>query len=191
MNRLTAAFPTTIRPIEDKLRSLMETDFPKVFNIYTAIDMYDFCSKLLHYLEDKTIKANLDLLRHIVRIAEHYLTNILVKVVNNPEIQVESPILKIMKECFVNRIIDPKIPQPNMHVVDIWQFDRGMKYNTENYKSFPPWLKELQLMTKDGKVKPHPYFRAIEEGWLRYSKYRRDAMAMVHYIAERHRLKYA
>lgn len=191
IDHLVQLFPTSIRPVEAKLRSLLATDFTKIFRIYTAIDMYDFCGKLMRYIDGQTVRANMELLQRIFRIAEHYLTNILIRVINNPEIEVESPILVILKECFTRRMINPRVPDHDTGIVNVWHYNRASHWDLSRYETFPPWLQEGHFMDAAGRIHDSEYYVVNKQARLNLEKYRQKSMAMVRYIAERHQLKYS
>lgn len=187
--RLLDLFPTTVRPILPRLQEMLANDFDKIFKVYTAIDTYDFTSKLHKYLDGKASKKNLELLAKMQKISEHYLTNILLKVVNNPDVRIEWPIFQIMKECFVDFIIDPQKPRTD-NIVDMWLLDRPVKYSLQKYDSFPPWLRDEQALYADGSSEKLEFFAMINDLRKKYEQYRKQSMKMIEFIAQRHREKY-
>lgn len=191
VRNLIDKFPTTFRPIEEQLRELLISNFEAIFRIYTAIDLYDFCGKLIDYIGNQLPKQSLDLLKQIFKICEHYLTNILIRVINTPEIKVEPPIRRVLRECFVDRLINPANPPKNVNILDVWNFERGVKFHTTgDYKNYPPWLREGKVMGTDGVIHDSEYHHIRDQIMINTLKYRKESMAMVRYIADRHRLKY-
>lgn len=206
INKLEEYFPTMVKLNREKLQQLLNNDFVKIWKVYTAIDTYEFCSKLRSHLRGKTVSGNTDLLNKIVKISEHYLVNIMVRVINTPDMIVEWPVFQIMKECFSDYIIDPAI-DPDKQVItsksnskkkgsteikisDIWILDRPLKYNFERLSDFPPFIKDQCGMRADGTIYQLKTNKDATERRVKYEQYRDKSLDMVFYIAERHKKKY-
>lgn len=192
LHTLEQTVPTFMKINKDKIIELLKTDFDKFYKLYTAVDTYNFCSKLAKYFEKITVKPNLDLVKHIVKLSEHYLTNVMLKVINNPEIQIEWPIFSILKECFTDNVFDPMNEQ-KWNIIDLWVFDKPMKYSLEKYKSWPPILQEIHGMKSiDDPSSIYVIKSALymDDYRKNYEQFRKDEMSMVRYIAKRHHEKY-
>ena len=190
---LDQTIPTFMKIHAEKIIELLKTDFDKFYKLYSAVDTYNFCSKLSKYLSDKTTKKeNIALLNHIVKISEHYLTNVMLKVINNPHMTFEWPIFTVLKECFTDNIFDHAKPR-DWNIIDIWVLDRPMKYSLDRYEQWPPIIKAVHGM-KDP-ADPDSIYLIKSVTWtdtLRkdYEKFRKEQMTMVRYIAKRHKEKY-
>ena len=190
-NRITAKlcrlFPTTIRPMEADLRRVLVSHFSAIFNVMCVIDIFEVARHMLKYYEDIAVKPNLALLNKIVQVSEHHLTNVLMKVIQNPDMKTEQPILAVMKECFIDNLIDITKPVVG-DICDIW-IARPPAHDTTTYAGYPVWLKnEKELI--NGKAKHSKYYEYMDKHKKKIEVYRDKALDMVEFIAERHRLKY-
>lgn len=186
-------FPSFVQTNKERILELIKNDFKIFFKVYSAIDIYDFAGKLEKYLTDKTLKENLLLLKKITKIAEHYLTSIMLSVLNNKDTQIEWPMFQILKECFIDNIINMDEEPKNISIIDYWEFDKPLSYSFSNYNKFPPVLKNesgMHDIKHPEKIKPIDYFEFINDHRLKYEKYRQSCMEMVNFIAQRHQDKY-
>lgn len=192
LNTLEQTVPTFMKMNKQKIIELLKTDFDKFYKLYSAVDTYNFCTKLGKYFEKISVKANLDLVQKIAKVSEHYLTNVMLKVINNPDLQIDWPIFSILKECFTDNVFDPVQIKP-WNIIDLWIFDKPMQYSLEKYKDWPPMLKELHGMKNSSDPKSiylidsATYLDKLRKG---YEQFRNDQMKMVKYIARRHQEKY-
>jgi hypothetical protein len=192
MHVLEQSIPTFMKIHSEKVLELLKNNFDKFYMIYSAIDTYNFCTKLLKYLSGSTTKTNIELLNHIVKLSEHFLTHVMLKVINNPQMTIEWPILTILKECFTDNIFNKQIPQ-KWNIIDVWVLDKPMKYSLEKYEKWPVLLQEVHGMKdlKDPKsiylLKNVTWTDELRKG---YERFRKQQMTMIKYIAQRHKEKY-
>lgn len=208
INKLEQTVPTFMKINKDKIVELQRTQFDKFYRIYTAVDGYDFATRMSKAFGKLVSKASIALVDRIAKICEHHLTNIMLKLVNNPDLDVEWPMLTVIFECFTDDIVDINAVQ-KWPVIDMWLFDRAtadktdattsaLPYSLERFDSWPPMLKkEYGLpLAKDGEadisarypIESTAYMDGLR---LDYEKYRKEQMRMIDYIAQRHQEKYA
>jgi hypothetical protein len=216
IRKLEDTVPTFMKINRDKVVELQRDHFMKFYKLYTAVDPFDFFSRVSKGLNIISAKSKA-LTDKITKISEHYLTNIMIKVLTNPDLEVEWPLQVILRECFTDEIFNPTIPQKDWFVTDMWLYDRpdvatnldrtecavsALPYTLSSFACWPPILKtEYGLPAKKEGDETLP---ENETGKYRiqsvahmdatrqdYERYRREQMKMVHYIAQRHQEKYA
>lgn len=191
VNKLDVMIPTFMKIHRTSVMELLEKNFDKFYKLYSAVDTLDFSKKLSSFLDKKTSKSNIDLLKQIEKISEYYLTTIMLKLIQNHELEFDWPVFYILKECFQEYIVDPNIEQPHV-IINLWDFDKPMLYSMEKYDKFPPILKKIYgLKDTDEKTKYIiEHFAYLDSMRHHYERYRRSQMKMINYIAERHLEKY-
>ena len=189
-----ASFPTFVKIHFEKIRDMIENNFDKFYMLYSAIDIYNFCSKLGKYLADnKTISENLSLLNKIVKIAERILTVMMLKLINNPDLEIEWPLFTIMKECFSENIVPTGQKNDGDDIIDIWTLDKPLKYGLDKYESWNPIMSAphtIDVKYDPKSIKPLKKLLILDTLRVNYEKYRKSQMSMINYIARRHIEKY-
>jgi hypothetical protein len=186
-------FPSFAKTNSERILDMIHNNFEKFFKVFTAMDIYDFSSKLEKYLDKHMIDDNVNLLRKIKKISEHYLTSIMLSILNNPNTEVEWPMFQILKECFIDNIININNKPEKISIIDYWILDKPIQYSFSSYNKFPPHMKdEVGIKNPDmpNKVTHIDYFDIINERRQKYERYKHKCMGMVNYIAERHQHKY-
>lgn len=191
--KLENTIPTFMKLHGDKIRELMASHFDKFYQLYTAVDTFDIFSKISKYFDKKCDRDSIALANKIAKLSEHFLTTTMLKLLANPDLTIEAPVFQILKECFTDYIIDPLVEKKDMNIVDLWLYDKPMRYSLEEYERWPPILKRAHGMTDltDPKsMYPLPEFDQMDQTRRDYEKYRKEQMKMVYYIARRHHEKY-
>lgn len=202
IRKLEDTLPTFMKINREKLVELQRDHFDKFYQIYTAVDPFDFFTRISKGLNKVLSAKSMTLVDRIIKVSEHYLTNIMIKVLTNPDLDVEWPLHVILQECFNEDIFDPAEPR-DWNVTDMWLYDRPEKelpYSLSKFASWPPIIKtEYGLPpTKNNElpVDETGKYRitsvaTMDAGRQQYEGYRKEQMKMVNYIAQRHLEKYA
>jgi hypothetical protein len=190
INRYQQLLPDFFRDNESALRAAVEDLFPAVFKLFSAIDAFIFSQGLKHmittqilgnpenmklYGNRKSIEEHiLPLLSRIHEIAFAHLTSEMFKVISrkitNPD-DIEWSNLVIIRECYqyakignYNPLEDPTADVVTL--VDYFNVDNKMKYNTRAYEDFPTICK------LDEAVKRKLSFAdVLAHNWKRYQEY--------------------
>jgi hypothetical protein len=206
IGKLEQTVPTFMKINRDKVVELQRDNFDKFYRIYTAVDSYDFSSRVAKGFKGLA-RESVTLAEKIAKISEHYLTNIMLKVINNNDLEVDWPLQVILRECFTDEIFEIATPR-DWTVTDMWIFDReekengkekpacgGLPYTLDKFSCWPPILKTEYGMEEGAKDDSKKYrvtsvahMDAMRE---QYEAYRKEQMKMVNYIARRHHEKYA
>ena len=97
-------FPSFMNTYRDKLKAALITNFTLVYKVFTAIDPYVHCSRLVNFIEKNPIlKATeevLSLVKKISAMAKSVLEVTMIKVVNGKIADIEYPNITILKKCF-------------------------------------------------------------------------------------------
>lgn len=191
LGKLRSTFPSFTNLHYDDIRKLIIMDYEKFYKFYSCIDLYEFSSKLAkRFSLGKQPKENIKLITQIHQLAEHQITNVMLKS-EIPGVQLEWPNISIAKECFSDFLFSLE-EKDNIDVVSVWDIDRELKFDMKCWNKFPTYIKEAHTLGLSPTDKPKLLKELSYQDYLRkkYEKYRQENMSMIQFIAERHKLKY-
>lgn len=186
---LKSHFPNFYNTHVEQLQNAIQNHYDKFYRLYTMVDVWSFSDKLyMHYKGNGCAKQNLELLDRIRRSAEYYLTTGMNKFFLNPDIEVEWPILELIADCFAPAL---STERDSGTICDVWSLDRDLRYSTRRYELWPPYLRDVCSIKKEGD-KPKPVEALQDQIRIRkdFERYRISQMETVRLIARRHELKY-
>ncbi len=186
-------FPKIAKMYEDNLEILLDTKFPLMFKILTAIDPYILMTNITTMLNvDKVFTSGdikispdfIELLEQITNMAEKLIKDNIGRAIDsNVEYDdIEWPNLTIFRKCFKQFKITDIAGIDAGKIVDIFNYNNDMKYDIEDYESWGPVLSmgiEYKLQDKYGF--PHS---ADAEQWFKYKQ--NDESAEINKIVEKH-----
>lgn len=169
-------FPKLVDKYRAPLESLLSSNFPLIFKIFTAIDTYVIMSNILALISldesFKQVKVTPDALKLLSALIEHseqLISNNLRAVVEgriSSVADIEWPNFLIIKKHFTNYKLD--VNDPSI-VVDIFNSNNDVTYDIEDYDTWGPLLtldSEIELRIKHG-LPPH---EGIDQ-WLRHKEH--------------------
>ncbi len=184
-------FPGLVTKYESKINLLMDTNFPLVFKIISAVDAYAVMSNMLTMFDVdpafagpvKIAPGARVMLENIIDMASALVPN-LIRAINgqltNPE-ELEWPCLTMIKKVFSAYIYDDA--KPDVNFVDILNYNNDMKYDVGQYDTWGPMLsldKEVELRQKYKIPMDSSY-----EDWFRFK--RTNTAALVDEFSEKYR----
>jgi hypothetical protein len=179
---------------KDELGLLFKNNFDACFRLFTIVDIYGFAQKLLIFLKHfgkKVYRGNIKLLEKITRYSRKFLTMEMSKLLSNPEYENvilarEFPMLSIIKYCFTDYLYPHEKPGT---ITDLFVVNSPLKYSIRTLQLFPPFISKLRdHKFLKGKIKKETEneFKRIEL----YQRKKEKNLAMIEYIAQRHKEKY-
>lgn len=185
VTQLTNTFPTFWGGYVVELGQYADTNFDVFFKIYGMIDFYSFSSKLLRYLQShKLNQESKKILSQIKSISEHYLTNILKKMMKDDILNLENPILDLLQQVFQHNIISPQNTDKIMYY---WDSTREIdKYTMHDKINLPKYMTDVCEEPHNTKLGCVTTFFPKTVN----NKLHKDDKEMVYYIADRHKQKY-
>lgn len=181
MNIIYHYFPKFMESFHDKIESLLTNEFPLMFKILTAIDTYIIMGNIATmFTIDEAFAKNkikiasgaMKLLRTLSSMAEKLLTDNLQVIIEgriSSVDDIEWPNLTIIKKIFAPNLLTPELMTSDITVVDIFNFNNDVIYDTEDYDTWGPLLKidkEVELRKKY-KINVFPELRH----WNEYKEY--------------------
>lgn len=153
-------FPKLIEKYQTQIESLILSNFPLMFKIFTAIDTYVIMSNIraMFSIDDAFTRGRIKiapgankLLDNLIAHAESLVVSNIKAVIEgrigSPD-DIEWPSLTILKKNFSDYKLDPNNLGKNENVVEIFNSTNDVVYDIEDYDTWGPLLsieKELEL----------------------------------------------
>lgn len=199
-------FPETYKKYKNEFRALLKLEFKAMFKLLTALDVYRFTRSFSLLFKKRETLTNvvrccpdcMVLLNKMNKIAEYHLTTRMVKLIKNKRMakQIEKdqfPNFDIIKQCFTQyEIPNGSSKEIDTNITDIFVYKNPLKYSLGTYNSFPPYIKNIKIITPNNEEKELSGSRSKKEKQIRlkYEEQRRKNLSMVNYIARRHKEKH-
>lgn len=146
------------RELGISLETSLLHNFSSYFKLLTTLDLYNVTLKFIEFIKmngnqlKNISKISMNLITDLNKASEYYISTLLPKMMsqrNFEEIdQMEYPILTIIRDTFYDNLLDVH-KEDLKNVVDIYNFNNEVKYSLDEWKNFPPELKNKDSMTKD------------------------------------------
>lgn len=201
LNIYIQMFPSKLRHREE-LIVIFKNYYQVAFRLLCCIDVYLFTVKLQRLLRDKQYvgKKATDLVDRIHRQAEQFITVQMNNLIENPAAnkraieQQDWPMHQLLVACFAEYSVgaaDDKAIQQRCsggQIIDYFCYENPLRYSATAYDTFHPLMKMVANSDTDHIVERENTRREYRHA---YEKQKLKNLAMMEYIAMRHKQKLA
>lgn len=159
IHSLETHFPSFMMVNNASMNKLIINQFDKFYKIFTAVDIFNFSSKLLKYMNKN------DLLDKIKKTSEDFIIHNFTNLIKNPEINIDWPMIHIMKECFSSFVVNINEVE-NLNIIDVWDLNREMKYDIKDFTKWNPIFTDTKGKNSNGKIYNIPKLEIFNKYYL-------------------------
>ena len=184
----TRMFPEFSATIMKKMQAKMDEDFPAIFKIFSAIDMYVHTDRLLKYMRTHAIlnvhtkvhalveKINMISTSHLKGEMEEFLS------AGTRSSVTQYPNRDIITKCFSEFIVGPSAHADICASGDIYFFNNPLKYSLGDFDKMPPILGKWKMKKNNEIVDIHDFVSQAQmfkksmvlKKWMRENMFRWD-----------------
>lgn len=144
-------FPDFTKKYGTTLKNKLNSDFQKVFKVFSAIDLYIHTDRLYKFIRSNphlnAHKKSVELVRKINTMSAFYLKDVMAKIIstNRSINSIKYPNYDILLKCFNEHILTPPMLKKKIKINNIFFFNNNLKYSFDRFDTLPPRLKCLRL----------------------------------------------